>query len=113
MATVARGQSAQPKRKPRLFLTGGWYVLGLLVLSVIAFWPIYVMKLPFEAEYWVNVHTVGVVVWMLMLIGQPLLIRAGRRPLHKKIGKLSYALVPFILMSAMLLAHHRIAALPP
>lgn len=93
--------------KPRLFLSAGWYALALLLLALLAFWPVYVTKLPFDAELYVNLHTAGVVAWMAFLIAQPLLIRHGRRPLHRRVGKLSYALVPFILVTSLLLAHSR------
>lgn len=103
--------TARPGSKPRLFLSSGWYALGLLLLALLAFWPVYVTKLPFEAELYVNLHTAGVVVWMVFLISQPLLIRYGRRPLHRRVGKLSYALVPFILATSLLLGHSRAAGM--
>ena len=111
MATVTA--SAPARAKPRLFLSSGWYALGLLVLAIIAFWQIYVLKLPFSADFFVNLHVAGVVAWMLMLVSQPLLIRSGRRSLHRTMGKISYVLVPYIVISALLLAHHRLAALSP
>ncbi len=104
--------AAAVNAKPRLFMSAGWYALALLLLAVVAFWPIYVTKLPFDAEFYVNLHTAGVVLWMIFLIVQPLLIGRGRRPLHRRIGKLSYMLVPFVIVSSLLLAHSRSAALP-
>jgi hypothetical protein len=112
MATVtASATTASTRAKPRLFLTSGWYALGLFGLAIVAFWKLYVVKLPFEAEFFVNLHAVGVVAWMLMLTTQPLLIRAGKRSLHRRIGKISYGLVPFVVLGSLLLAHHRLAAL--
>lgn len=102
---------ATERAKPRLFLSAGWYALGLLLLAVLAFWPVYITKLPFGAELYVNLHTVGVVLWMAFLISQPLLIRYGRRSLHRQVGKLSYGLVPFILVTSLLLAHSRAGAM--
>lgn len=99
------------RAKPRLFLSAGWYALALLLLSLLAFWPVYVTKLAFDAELYVNLHTAGVVAWMAFLIVQPLLIRNGRRPLHRRVGKVSYALVPFILVTSLLLAHSRAGAM--
>ena len=105
--------AATAKAKPRLYLSAGWWVAALLLVAVAAFWPVYVVKLPFEAELYVNLHTGGVVLWMLFLIGQPWLIGRGRRPLHKKFGRVSYVLVPYIVVTALLLAHSRTAALSP
>jgi hypothetical protein len=108
MASVVKG-----KAKPRLYLSAGWWAAALLLVSVVAFWPVYVSKLPFGAETFVNLHTGGVVLWMAMLVAQPWLIGRGRRPLHKKIGRVSYVLVPFIAVTSLLLAHQRTAALSP
>ena len=99
------------KAKPRLYLSAGWWVAALLLVALFAFWPVYVVKLPFEAELFVNLHTAGVVLWMLLLIAQPWLIGRGRRPLHKRIGRVSYVLVPYIVVTSLLLAHQRTAAL--
>ncbi|HZF93721.1 MAG TPA: hypothetical protein VEZ20_02495 [Allosphingosinicella sp.] len=108
MASVVKGQA-----KPRLYLSAGWWAAALLLLSVVAFWPNYVTKLPFEAELFVHLHAAGVVLWMAMLIAQPWLIGRGKRPLHKKIGRISYVLVPYIVVSSLLLAHQRTSALAP
>jgi CDP-diglyceride synthetase len=78
--------SLRAKAKPRLYLGAGWWAAALLLLAILAFWPVYIVKLPFEAELFVNLHTAGVVLWMLLLIAQPWLIGRGRRSLHKKIG---------------------------
>jgi hypothetical protein len=113
MATITSQAVLRPRAKPRLFLTSGWYALGLFGLAIIAFWKLYVVKLPFDAEFFVNLHAAGVVAWMLMLVTQPLLIRTGKRSLHRRIGKISYGLVPFVVVGSLLLAHHRIEALSP
>ena len=113
MATTVLEPVARPRSKPRLFLTSGWYALGLLLLAVVAFWKLYVVKLPFDAEFFVNLHAAGVVTWMVLLVSQPLLIRNGKRSLHRRIGKISYVLVPFIIVGSLLLAHHRAAAASP
>lgn len=47
-----------------------------------------------------------------MLIAQPIAVRAGRRPLHRMLGSISYGLVPLIVVSVILLAHSRIAGAP-
>jgi hypothetical protein len=104
---------AKPAAKPRLYLSAGWWVALLLLAAIVAFWRVYVVKLPFEAELFVNLHTAGVVLWMLLLIAQPWLIGRGRRPLHKRIGRISYVLVPYIVVTSLLLAHQRTAALSP
>lgn len=104
---------ATARAKPRLFLTSGWYALTLFLLAIVAFWKLYVVKLPFDAEFFVNLHASGVVCWMLLLVTQPTLIRTGQRRLHRRIGKFSYFLVPYIVLGSVLLAHHRALAASP
>jgi len=105
--------TGQANAKPRLYLSAGWWAAALLLVAILAFWPVYIVKLPFEAELFVNLHTAGVVLWMLLLIAQPWLIGRGKRPLHKRIGRVSYVLVPYIAITSLLLTHNRTAALSP
>jgi len=67
-------------------------------------------------------HALGFLLWIAMLIVQPLLIRYNQLPLHRALGKFSYFLVPYIVLATfgmMRQAYHLkgqswlIAALPP
>jgi hypothetical protein len=51
-------------------------------------------------------------IWLGMLIAQPFLIRRERRSLHRAIGRVSYALVPLIVVVWILLTHLRASAMP-
>lgn len=53
-----------------------------------------------------HIHAVAMFAWMFLLVAQASLIRAGNRDLHRKLGKTSYAIVPVIAISTILLAHH-------
>lgn len=81
--------------------------LALLLLSFPAFWPPYVSRLSSVDEIYVHLHTLGVVAWMSLLIAQPLLIRRRRFVLHRRIGRLSYGLAPYVALTSVLLAHDR------
>lgn len=50
-----------------------------------------------------HVHGVLLITWCLMLIAQAWLIRANRRPLHRQVGKLSYVIVPAMVVSTVAL----------
>jgi hypothetical protein len=99
-------------RQPaRLFVDparSGPYFAGLLLLALISFWPSYLSQLGAQSAY-THLHAFLAAVWMVMLIAQPILIRRGRRDYHRAIGRISYGLVPLILVSMTLLAHSRIA----
>jgi hypothetical protein len=45
-----------------------------------------------------QIHGLLMMMWIFMLIVQPLLIRAGKLSLHRAIGKASYIVVPLLLL---------------
>ncbi|MGZ8348782.1 MAG: hypothetical protein ACXWU2_02035 [Allosphingosinicella sp.] len=95
----------------RIFPRAGYWFLALLALALIAFWPSYFSLLPFGPDRYAHFHAVAVVAWLLLLIAQPFLISRGRRRLHRGLGRISFGLVPLIVLTATLLAHARFAAL--
>ena len=87
-----------------------YYFLGLLVLVIIGFWPSYFSRFfdgTADFTHYFHFHATTATLWLLMLIAQPILIRKRQFVLHKRIGKLSFLLVPLVFISVMLLAHHR------
>ncbi len=61
------------------------------------------------ADRFTHFHVASMLPWMLLLITQPLLIRTGRRDLHRAFGRATLVLVPLIILSSLLLAHARIS----
>jgi len=59
------------------------------------------------------VHAFAMLAWSLLLVVQPFLIRARRRPLHRALGALSYVLAPLVIVSALLVAHLRFKTMSP
>jgi hypothetical protein len=70
------------------------------------FWPTYFVP-KFEADWHVHLHGVAMFLWVLLLIAQAGLVRARQLPLHRALGKVSYGLVPVIVVSTLLLPHYR------
>jgi hypothetical protein len=84
-----------------------WYFGALLVLAVVAFWPTYFAAPPFKSDFYhVHFHGVLMFTWVCLLVAQAGLVRAGWRTQHRALGKVSYALVPLIVVSTLLLAHN-------
>jgi len=50
----------------------------------------------------IHVHGMLLMLWMVLLIVQPLLISTGRAKLHRTIGKVSYVLGPLIIITMFL-----------
>src|SRR6266550_7517516 len=89
-----------------LYRTTVFYFFGLLALALAGFWPTYFVP-KFEADWHVHLHGVAMFLWVLLLIAQAGLVRARQLPLHRALGKVSYGLVPVIVVSTLLLAHYR------
>lgn len=50
----------------------------------------------------IHVHGMLLMMWLVLLIVQPLLISSGRAKLHRTIGKISYVLGPLIIITMFL-----------
>ncbi|RKN81686.1 hypothetical protein [Ulvibacterium marinum] len=98
-------------KRTLLFEKSGYYFIALFALAIAGFWPSYFSTFfdgSADFNFYFHFHAVLAVLWIFMLIAQPLLIRRKQFALHRTIGKLSYVLVPLIFISIILLAHNRI-----
>lgn len=96
------------KRRTPPFINSGYYFVALFVLVIAGFWPSYFAKFfdgTADFTFYLHFHAALAMLWVFMLIAQPILIRQKKFTLHRKIGKLSYVLVPLIFISIILLAH--------
>lgn len=80
------------------------YVLALLVLTFVAFWPSYIKNLPDGKMAW-HVHAVSAVLWTMLAVVQSWSIHHDRRALHRKIGLTVFVLFPFFLIGGMMVIH--------
>ena len=93
------------------FQNTGYYYLGFLAISFIGFWPSYFSKFfngTAEFNQYFHFHVATALLWVAMLIIQPILIRSKKLEIHKAVGKFSYLLVPILFISIALLANNRI-----
>lgn len=88
----------------RLSLTA----LVLLALSPLAFWPEYLSKLNVAGAY-THVHAVLGTCWLLLLVVQPLLIRASLRSAHRLLGRVGVFVGVAFSVSGFLIAHRSVA----
>ncbi len=91
-----------------MFNKSGYYFIVLLALALIGFWDTYFSKIFSETNFYVHFHAATMMVWIGILITQAFLIKNKKYDLHRVIGKFSYALFPFIVISLVLLAHNQI-----
>lgn len=106
--------AAVPARLP--FYAGAWRWLLLgLVATLIGFWPSFFSR-PSGNTLPHTLHGTISTLWLLLLVAQAGLVRARRMPLHRTLGKLSYGLMPLMLLSGAWVLHLMLAGqtkLPP
>jgi MFS superfamily sulfate permease-like transporter len=77
------------------------WVLGLLALTLLAFWPSYLSQLPAGKQAW-HVHAASALLWTGLVIIQSWSIHSGQRALHRYSGYASFALFPLFLVGGMM-----------
>ena len=96
-----------------LYRNSIFFFLFFLVSAVWGFWPGYLSEIFADTDIHHHIHGAVMTVWLGMLISQAYLIRTGNRALHRKIGKLSYILAAAVLISIVVIAHHRVERVVP
>lgn len=81
------------------------YILFVLPLIIVAgFWIPYFSQIPtFDASITIAVHIHALLLfsWVGLVVVQPLAIRNGALSLHRALGKVSYLLMPLIVLSSV------------
>jgi hypothetical protein len=76
----------------------GFYALLYLPLVAVAFYLTYFSVID-EQPILTHLHFVVMASWLALSIVQPLLIRAGKWELHRKVGRLSYVVLPMVVVT--------------
>lgn len=82
--------------------------LVLLALAPFAFWPAYLSKLGL-ADAYMHAHAVLGTSWLLLLVVQPLLIRASLRSSHRLVGRIGLLVGVAFFVSGVFIAHRSVA----
>jgi hypothetical protein len=72
------------------------------------FYQVYTSQFPNFIDKTVTIHVHGIVLmmWMVLLIVQPLLISTGKAKLHRNIGKVSWVLGPLVIFMLFLVGRN-------
>jgi hypothetical protein len=81
---------------------GYWFLL-LIVLVVAGFYTSYFTVIFQPTAAIIHIHFTLMVLWIAMLIAQPFLIKYKKLSHHRLLGKISYVLVPLVLVSGFLM----------
>ena len=78
-----------------------YFFIAVLIFIVYAFSPTYfgiIPNFPVTITMLTHFHATTALLWLLMLIVQPILIRRQQLVWHRRIGKTSYVLVPMVVI---------------
>jgi hypothetical protein len=84
----------------------GYWFLAFIVLAFAGFYTTYFTRIFEPTPAIIHIHFVLMALWLAMLIAQPFLIKYKKLPLHRLLGKLSYILVPLVLITGFILARN-------
>ena len=80
---------------------------SLFLFAFWGFWPNYFSQLLDQSNWRFHFHSVSLISWCLLMVLQAYLIRSNKRATHRATGKLSYLIVPLIIVSTILLSHYQ------
>lgn len=95
-----------------MYATAPYWFAGLLVLSILGFWPSYFSPSASKATFGQHFHAVTMLIWVLVLMVQPWLIHRRRRDIHRIIGRISLALAALLVISALYAVDDNLARQP-
>jgi len=83
-----------------------WWLWLLIPLTFFGFNPSYFSKLFTGLPSIFHIHVLFMIMWIAMILVQPFLILKKKTKPHKAIGKLSYFLMPVVLLTTWLMIRH-------
>jgi len=113
---MSRG--ARPPAAARVAAVPPLYHFGVRLFAlftmamVVAFWPSYFSRLADQPSVHHHAHGLAMTAWLVLLVAQASLMRAGNRALHRRLGLLSYLLVPVIVVVTLRFVHYTLREVP-
>jgi hypothetical protein len=84
---------------------GYWFLL-FIVLVFAGFYTSYFSVIFQPTAPLIHIHFTLMVLWIAMLIALPFLIKYKKLAIHRRLGKISYVLVPLVWISGFLMIRH-------
>jgi hypothetical protein len=97
---------------PPLYHFGGRLFAVFAMAMFVAFWPSYFSRLADQPSSHHHAHGLAMSAWLALLIAQASLMRGGNRALHRRLGLLSYLLVPVIVVVTLRFVHYTLQEVP-
>lgn len=83
------------------------YFALFFLLMLAAFWRTYFTRLFDQESFRMHLHGMTLLTWCTLLVLQPYLIRTRRTLWHRRLGKLSYGVVPLLMFTTYDLLRYR------
>ncbi len=96
------------KLEKSLYQKSYLYFIIFFLCMLWGFWFTYFTKMLDQENYRMHLHGAALILWCMMLILQPYLIRAKKTKVHKVTGKFSYILVPMLLFTTIDLLKYKL-----
>ena len=90
------------QNKDSIYNNLGYWFLSFIVLVAAGFYYSYFSVFFAPRPVIIHIHFTLMALWIVMLITQPFLIKYKKRKLHRLIGRISYVLVPLLLIFTFL-----------
>ena len=89
----------------KIYKNSHYLFIAVLLMAIAGFWKTYFGKIPTfnGVSSLMHFHAIMVLSWLGILIAQPILILNKKIELHRIVGKVSYFVVPLLLLSIILL----------
>lgn len=94
------------QKRYNIYYNLGYWFLLLIVLVFAGFYNSYFSVFFEPKKPILHLHFALMVVWIAMLITQPFLIKYKKFGVHRMLGRISYVLVPLVLISAFLMIRY-------
>jgi hypothetical protein len=104
--------AARAAAVPPLYHFGVRLFALFTMAMLVAFWPSYFSRLAEQPSSHHHAHGLAMSAWLVLLVAQASLMRAGNRALHRRLGLLSYALVPIIVVVTLRFVHYTLQGVP-
>lgn len=90
----------------RIYNNLGYWFLIFILLAFVGFYKTYFSVLLNPHPSVVHLHFACMALWMGLIIVQPLLIKYKKFSVHRTLGKLSYLVVPLVLITSAMMSKH-------
>ena len=85
------------------------WLVAFFAFALWGFWPSYYSRLSAPIDIHFHLHGLALTAWCVMLVAEAFFMRGGKRRTHRRLGVLSYVLVPVLAATTLSLVHFRMS----